>query len=335
MDLEESEILKGITDVPGLIVIVEEEKKNSSTKIDAKVMAEDLKKKVRGQDAVIDYVAKTVELMSWMDNRTRPIASMLFEGPPGTGKTELAKAINAFLYKKPETMVHLNCGELGPESKARLIGTPAGYVGKEGELTSALNVNPKRVILFDEIEKAHPSIFDIFLSMLDQGQIVDQRTTKQANCTQCIVLMTSNCFQDRPIPLTSQYDNPDELSKAAKIELKGVEKDGKKLFRPEIVDRIDKVCVFRPLPPGVVLEVIVLKAMSMCRKFGLTLHHIAPQHLGAAFKKAQEQPGSMRQVERDLEDYLGHYLIEPKKNGWKNIRIEADEQGRVVVKPAE
>ena len=114
---------------------------------------------------------------------SRPLANLLFLGPTGTGKTELAKAIAEFLFEDENAMLRFDCSEfVGREAKARLIGVPHGYDGHEkgGQLTRAMMANSRRLILFDEIEKAHPSIFDLFLQMLGEGRLTEQSTGKTA-----------------------------------------------------------------------------------------------------------------------------------------------------------
>ncbi len=203
-------------------------------------MPEILKERVVGQDEAIEAISNTIMLhRTGLVDPNRPIGSFLFLGPTGVGKTEVAKTLAAFLFDDPKKLVRIDMSEyMEKHAVSRLIGAPPGYVGYEegGQLTEVVRRSPYSVILFDEIEKAHPDVFNIFLQILDEGHLTDShgRTVSFKNT---IIIMTSNLGSH--IILESP-----ELNDKVKNE---VEKLLFKHFRPEFLNRIDSIIFFRQL----------------------------------------------------------------------------------------
>ena len=170
----------------------------------------------------------------------RPIGSFLFLGPTGVGKTEVAKTLAEFLFDDPKRLIRIDMSEyMEKHAVARLIGAPPGYVGYEegGQITEAVRRNPYSVILFDEIEKAHPDVFNIFLQILDEGHLTDGQG-RSVSFKNCIIIMTSNIGSD--LILAAQG-----LTEAVKQQIKKLLHT---YFRPEFLNRIDDIVYLKYLP---------------------------------------------------------------------------------------
>jgi ATP-dependent Clp protease ATP-binding subunit ClpA len=163
-----------ITDKERLFEMLAQRRKGKSRIIKEAEMNAALKGRVQGQDHIIDDLCKFIRLQWGKEHRGKPIANLLFVGPPATGKTELAKAMTEYLFDDEDNMLRFDCSEFsGPEGKTRLIGTSTGYVGASegGHLTRPMLSNPRRLVLFDEIEKAHSVLLDLMLSLMGEGRL--------------------------------------------------------------------------------------------------------------------------------------------------------------------
>ena len=205
-----------------------------------------LKKRVIGQDAAVSVVSDAIiRARSGIKDPNRPIGSFIFMGPTGVGKTELAKALAYELFDDERHMVRIDCSEyMEAFNVSRLLGAPPGYVGYDegGELTEAVRRNPYSIVLFDEIEKAHPDVFNILLQILDDGRITDS-TGKLVDFKNTIIIMTSN--------LGSEYILDNEENSDTKV------MDAlKRTFRPEFINRIDEIVIFKSLGKDVVYNIL-------------------------------------------------------------------------------
>ncbi len=211
-------------------------------------LKENLKKRIKGQDEAIDLVSDAIiRARSGIKDPNRPIGSFIFMGPTGVGKTELAKSLAYELFDDESHMIRIDCSEyMEAFNVSRLIGAPPGYVGYEqgGELTEAVRRNPYSIVLFDEIEKAHPDVFNILLQILDDGRITDSegRTVDFKNT---IIIMTSNLGSDIILNHNND-DNRDEL----------VMNILKSKFRPELINRIDEIVIFNSLNKATIYSVL-------------------------------------------------------------------------------
>ena len=206
-------------------------------------MEDELRQRVVGQSEAVRAVSDAVRRSrAGLGDPQRPIGSFLFLGPTGVGKTELCKALAEFLFDTENAMTRLDMSEfMEQHSVARLIGSPPGYVGYEegGRLTEAIRRRPYSVILLDEIEKAHPDVFNILLQVLDDGRLTDGHG-RTVDFTNTIVVMTSNIGSQAIVELAAAGASHDEIEKQTRTELK-------KFFRPELLNRIDEVILFHQL----------------------------------------------------------------------------------------
>lgn len=236
-DEEIAKIISRWTGIP--VAKLSESERNKTLHLD-----EELHKRVVGQD---DGVTKVTEAIirskAGIKDPTKPIGSFLFLGPTGVGKTELAKALAASLFDDESNMVRLDMSEyMEKYSVSRLIGAPPGYVGYDegGQLTEAVRRKPYSVVLFDEVEKAHPDVFNVLLQVLDDGRITDSQG-RTVDFKNTIIIMTSN--------LGSQYllDGIDADGNISPEAEKEVMEDLQGHFRPEFLNRLDEIIMFKPL----------------------------------------------------------------------------------------
>lgn len=214
-------------------------------------MEERLKRRVVGQDHAIEVVANAVRrARAGLQDPNRPIASFIFVGPTGVGKTELAKALAEFLFDDERAMIRIDMSEYQERhSVARLIGAPPGYVGYEegGQLTEAVRRRPYSVVLFDEIEKAHPEVFNVLLQVLDDGRLTDGKG-HTVDFRNTLIIMTSNIGTE----FITEFDSPERIREKVWDALR-------RAFRPEFLNRIDEVIVFNRLTKEHIEQIVDLQ----------------------------------------------------------------------------
>ena len=260
----EEEIAKIISRWTGIPVAkLNESERNKTLHLD-----EELHKRVIGQDEGVTKVTEAIiRSKAGIKDPTKPIGSFLFLGPTGVGKTELAKALAAALFDDENNMVRIDMSEyMEKYSVSRLIGAPPGYVGYDegGQLTEAVRRKPYSVVLFDEIEKAHPDVFNVLLQVLDDGHITDSKGRK-VSFKNTVLIMTSNAGAQRII-------EPKNLGFATKTDEKAdynkmkanVMEEVKRLFKPEFINRIDEIMVFHPLTEKDMKQIITLLSKNLC-----------------------------------------------------------------------
>ena len=238
--VSEEEIAKIISRWTGIPVVkLTESERNKTLHLD-----EELHKRVVGQDEGVTKVTEAIiRSKAGIKDPTKPIGSFLFLGPTGVGKTELAKALAAALFDDESNMVRIDMSEyMEKYSVSRLIGAPPGYVGYEegGQLTEAVRRKPYSVVLFDEIEKAHPDVFNVLLQVLDDGRITDSQG-RTVDFKNTILIMTSN------IGASYLLDGIDEKGNISEQAEKLVMEDLRAHFRPEFLNRLDETILFKPL----------------------------------------------------------------------------------------
>ncbi|MCC6427135.1 MAG: ATP-dependent Clp protease ATP-binding subunit [Phycisphaerales bacterium] len=329
-----SDLLGNITDVEKLKALLAQSQEGDKARaIDEAGMAKALKNRVRGQDHVVDDVSRLIRLQWGKLERKRPICNLLFLGPTGTGKTELAKAMAEYLFENEKNMIRFDCSEFsGAEGKTRLIGTPTGYVGADsgGQLTRPMLNNPKRLVLFDEIEKAWSGIFDLFLSMMGDGRLTEQGSGRVADFTQAIIVLTSNAESEAIGKIQAQVSDPQEQTNAVKQHLRD-----SKVFRPEILGRFDRIFVFKPLEGIVNAEIAVIKMRSLAKEYGLELAYVGPELIVEAMTKGNKlKDFGVRELDRVINEMLGDAMDAARRAGLKKVKLHVDEIGDLGVEPA-
>ncbi len=228
-----------------------------------------LNKRVIGQNAAVSAIANTIRRSrAGLSDGNKPIGSFLFLGPTGVGKTELTKALTEFMFDSEELMVRIDMSEyMESHSVARLIGAPPGYVGYDegGMLTEAVRRKPYSVVLFDEVEKAHPEVFNILLQVLDDGRLTDSQG-RVVDFSNTVIIMTSNLGSHRIQDLTAQAQhdgNSNTLNERIHQEVMSIVGQH---FRPEFINRIDETVIFNPLSKDMVRLIADIQVKRLAKR---------------------------------------------------------------------
>ncbi|HET7827760.1 MAG TPA: ATP-dependent Clp protease ATP-binding subunit [Candidatus Saccharimonadales bacterium] len=288
-------------------------------------LEKNLGKYVIGQAEAVETVAKAVRRSrSGIASEKRPIGSFIFMGPTGVGKTELARVLAREFFGSAEALIKIDMSEFGERhTVARLIGAPAGYVGYDdpGQLTDRIRRQPYSVVLFDEIEKAHPDVFNNLLQILEDGVLTDAKGRK-IDFTNTIIIMTSNIGAEKlqkeasfgfTAAKSADFDNLDELHETNKSK---VLDELKKMMRPELLNRIDKTIVFRALTKRDALRILDLqlddlRARLIKKGIGLQVSPKAKQYLLARGYDAMNGARPMRRLlQETLEDAIAGGMLE-------------------------
>lgn len=269
-------------------------------------MEEELHKRVVGQHEAIEAVSDAVRRnRSGLSDEKRPIGSFIFLGTTGVGKTELAKALSEYLFNDENAMTRIDMSEYQEKhSVSRLVGAPPGYVGYDegGQLTEAVRRKPYSVILLDEIEKAHPDVYNILLQVLDDGRLTDNKG-RVANFKNTIIIMTSNMGSQI---IHERYDDlkpGTDLHRLFENTRDEVMEVVKHSLRPEFLNRIDEVIMFPPLMQKEVREIVTLelhKIANRLRKSDILLK-VAPEALNWLSEKGYDPQFGARPIKRVLQ----------------------------------
>lgn len=293
-------------------------------------LPEELHRRVIGQDEAVEAVSEAViRARAGLKDLNRPIGSFIFMGPTGVGKTELAKALSVALFDSEKNMVRIDMSEyMEKYSVSRLIGAPPGYVGYDegGQLTEAVRRHPYSVILFDEIEKAHPDVFNILLQLLDDGRLTDNQG-RTVDFKNTIVIMTSNIGSSYLTENIHQDATIDADVKERVIE------ELKKNFRPEFINRIDDIVVFSPLTESQIFKIIDLSMDALAKRLSersMTVE-ITDRARSVVAKDAYDPHYGARPVKRYIQKYIeteiASMIIRGTAKDGDHIVIDADESG--------
>lgn len=281
-----------------------------------------LHKRVIGQDEAVSAVAKAVRRgRVGLKDPKRPIGSFLFLGPTGVGKTELSKALAEALFGNEEAMIRVDMSEyMEKHSVAKMIGSPPGYVGHDdgGQLSEQVRRHPYSVVLFDEIEKAHPDVFNILLQVLDDGHITDSQGRK-VDFRNTVIIMTSNAGAKAIVdPKKLGFNAKEDLADDYKQMKSNVMKEIKLLFRPEFLNRIDEILVFHPLGKQEMKKIVSLMCNELIKRakeqlnIKLTIRDSVKKHF---VETGTDQKYGARPLRRALQNQLEDRLAEAMLSG--------------------
>jgi len=292
-----------------------------------------LRERVVGQDAALTIVANAIRRSrAGLSDPRRPIGSFIFLGPTGVGKTETARALAEFLFDDEQAMIRIDMSEyMEKHAVARLIGAPPGYIGYDegGQLTEAVHRRPYSVILFDEIEKAHPDVFNILLQVMDDGRLTDAKG-RTVDFKNTVLIMTSNLGAHLLIgdPLKTEHDRDNQTSMDMARE--SVMRVVREHFRPEFLNRVDDIVIFRTLGHAQMSQILELRLNEVRklledRQISLELTDGARQLILAAGSDAAYGARPLkRALQRMIQDPLAIKILSGEVLHGAHVRIDAD-----------
>lgn len=324
-EVGEEEIAEVVSNWTGIPVakLVESEKEKLIR------LPEILHKRVIGQDEGIEAVSQAIlRARAGLKNENRPIGSFIFLGPTGVGKTELAKALSETLFDSERNMIRIDMSEyMEKHSVSRLVGAPPGYVGYDegGQLTEAVRRKPYSVILFDEIEKAHPDVFNILLQLLDDGRLTDNQG-RTVDFKNTLIIMTSN------IGSFDLIDNIKEDGSISDEVKERVEDQLKAHFRPEFLNRVDDIVIFSPLTKAQIEGIIELTANDLGRRLADRNIKLKIDEAGKEFiaDKAYDPAYGARPIKRylqkNIETHIAAMIIQGQLGEGDTVRVTAGDK---------
>ena len=297
-------------------------------------MEEQITKRVIGQAEAVKAVSTAVRrARAGLQDPNRPIGSFMFLGPTGVGKTELTKALAEFLFDDEHALVRIDMSEyMEKHSVARLIGAPPGYVGYEegGALTEAVRRRPYQVILFDEIEKAHPDVFNVLLQVLDDGRLTDGQG-RTVDFRNTLIVMTSNLGAEF---LVNQKEGED--SDAVRDQVMAVVRAN---FRPEFLNRVDEILLFHRLrreDMGRIVDIQMQRLLKLLdeRKITIKLEPAAREWLAdKGYDPAYGARPLKRVIQKQLQDPLAELILSGKIKDGDNVKVSAGKNGADLQRP--
>ena len=295
-------------------------------------LSDKLHERVIGQDEAVDSVSDAIiRARSGLKDINKPIGSFIFLGPTGVGKTELAKSLAEAMFDSEKNMIRIDMSEyMEKYSVSRLIGAAPGYVGYEegGQLTEAVRRNPYSVILFDEIEKAHPDVFNILLQVLDDGRLTDSQG-RTVNFKNTIIIMTSNIGSSYLIDGLKEDGSIDEENR------KLVDSSLRKSFKPEFLNRIDDIVMFKPLTSDQIYKIIDLQIADISKRLEsreITIELSKKAHEYILDKSYDVEYGARpikRFLQANIETNLGRKIIEGNVMEGDHVIIDLDKNNEL------
>lgn len=333
---EIAEVVAGWTKIP-----VSKLTENEAARLQK--LEETLHKRVIGQEEAVSAVAKAVRRgRVGLKNPKRPIGSFLFLGPTGVGKTEVSKALAEAVFGNEDAMIRVDMSEyMEKHSVSKMIGSPPGYVGHEdgGQLSEKVRRNPFSVVLFDEIEKAHPDVFNILLQVLDDGHITDSQGRK-VDFKNTIIIMTSNAGAQSIIEPKKLGFGVHEDEKQDHERMKNnVMEEVKRLFKPEFLNRIDETIVFRALNKDDMKQIVTLMASELqkrCREqlqIELVIRDAAKAYIvEKAYDRKYGARPLRRKIQDEIEDRLAEEIIAGKVKAGDRVVVTTKHKELIVEK---
>lgn len=305
-----------------------------------------LQSRVIGQDAAVAAVARAIRRSRvGLKHPDRPIASFLFSGPTGVGKTELAKALAAFFFGSEESMIRLDMSEyMERHTVSKLIGAPPGFVGHEegGELTEAVRRKPYSVVLFDEVEKAHPDLFNLLLQLLEDGRLTDAQG-RTVDFKNTLIIMTSNlgskAIEKGGTGLGFDFVSESSSEAAYQRTRTAVMDELKQFFRPEFLNRVDDMIVFRSLTrpeigqiAGLMLKEVMQRLSD--QKIQIQVTEKLRDHLVTlGYQPAYGARSLRRVITQVIEDALAEAMLSGEIHSGDTVSLDLSETGTVVLQP--
>ena len=291
-------------------------------------LEDELHRRVIGQEEAVTAVADAIQRSrAGLADPNRPIASFIFLGPTGVGKTELAKALAAYMFDSEDALVRIDMSEyMEKHAVSRLIGAPPGYVGYEegGQLTEAIRRRPYSVILFDEIEKAHPDVFNIFLQILDDGRVTDAQGHK-VDFKNAIIIMTSNIGSQYILDVAGDNAHYDEMRRRVMEAMRNS-------FRPEFLNRIDEIIIFHGLDKKELRQIVLLQVERLRqrlsdRKISLKLSDAALDFLAeVGYDPVYGARPLKRAIQRELETQIAKAILRGEFNDGNTIFVDVQNE---------
>ena len=303
---------------------------NEFARIDG--LAERLKKKLVGQDVAVNAVSRAIKRNRAGISYKRKPVSFIFAGPTGVGKTELVKTLAADLFDSPETLIRLDMSEfMEKHSVSRIIGSPPGYVGYDdaGQLTEKIRRRPYSVVLFDEIEKAHPDVLNILLQILDDGRITDAHG-KTVNFENTVIVMTTNAGSE------SRSGIVGFASDSAKTDADKTEKALSTFLRPEFINRVDEIITFRSLDVNdfeKIAHIMLSQLAEVLQEKGIKLEYddsVARAVAHGSFSEKYGARNMRRYIQKNIEDTLAEKIISDHTASITLAKLSAD-NGEILV----
>ncbi len=311
-------------------------------------MEEYLHKRIVGQDEAISVISKAVRrARAGLKDPKRPIGSFIFLGPTGVGKTELTKALAEFMFGSEDALVQLDMSEfMERHTISRLVGAPPGYVGYEdaGQLTEALRRRPYSIVVFDEVEKAHPEAFNMLLQIMEEGHLTDARGRK-VDFRNAVIVMTSNVGaemikRNTQLGFTLRRDEDQQAEDAYQAMRDKLLEQLKKIFRPEFLNRVDAVVVFRALSKEEITQIVDLeikKVEERLKEHDIRLETTEAARLKLADEGYDPEFGARplrRVIQNRVEDALSDAVLAGRFHPGDTVMVDVEE-GKIILKAKE